>query len=520
MAGKQTRSNANRTLSARLSTRSVGVRRASQRAGYRGPEDLPASLRGTASDSGNSGNSGDSDLLGMLADTGAETRTAETLLRTLGATPLRPDQVGKPRQIDPAGLTKGGGVWIALAAQTGRQVDHAEVYPCRCEESRAKNYGRAECSRKWCECSGRPIKPNSAEDRQLPQDCCARTYNSVETLQYEQSELEIAKRTLQAQNAKKQAELYGPKENTDRSPTRTDATVIDDCDHASQLEDAPAINGLADTRAGQLAQRINQMNGKANNETQDLQDIHTTQNCRTTQMSTQIPHGTPNGNGFVRNTKTVSEGGLSPKRKKVGSHSKTDDICQISQHNGEAVAKRTDCCEVGQDGSEYAISAMGGSEAPGRTEAQLQETCNDGGNGSAAYPLNAQPYKTYLDRKEEYNEYLTEQLSTQLRTTYEDDLNAAKLRIKQNTCDCPTPWDNKSRNASSGIHCVDCHENFATAMAYDMHLDYVNAKTVRCKYPADIVDKSELGGSGKRLMKMAYSGEHMVWLMAGVATIR
>lgn len=51
------------------------------------------------------------------------------------------------------------------------------------------------------------------------------------------------------------------------------------------------------------------------------------------------------------------------------------------------------------------------------------------------------------------------------------------------TCPCQTPWDGDKR--AKGRHCIDCHENFASSSAFEMHKRWMLSP---CRRPQEIMD--------------------------------
>jgi hypothetical protein len=73
------------------------------------------------------------------------------------------------------------------------------------------------------------------------------------------------------------------------------------------------------------------------------------------------------------------------------------------------------------------------------------------------------------------------------------------------TCQCRTPWDDVKRGG--GFHCPDCHNNFQSAICYQMHRKWA---TQECRDPGDILDVD----TGEQILGLGRVGGFPVWYWA------
>jgi hypothetical protein len=73
---------------------------------------------------------------------------------------------------------------------------------------------------------------------------------------------------------------------------------------------------------------------------------------------------------------------------------------------------------------------------------------------------------------------------------------------EQVTCDCRTPWDGSK--VATGIHCVQCHQNWKSASVMAVHQRWV---TDHCRAPQSIVDCD----TGRPLLAATRVGDFVVW---------
>jgi hypothetical protein len=161
----------------------------------------------------------------------------------------------------------------------------------------------------------------------------------------------------------------------------------------------------------------------------------------------------------------------------------------------------------GQDGGQ----GEWGAEYTNHSDGDIWQAVEVADDEGVADPWQAGGYETYLDRLETRSDELETVKRAELAEQYTDALAKAKARIAADTCACPTPWDGEARNASTGLHCVECHENFQTIMAYDMHRKGIWDP---CIDPSEIINRREWGGSGKPLMRLGAKNGKPIWAMA------
>jgi LSD1 subclass zinc finger protein len=83
-------------------------------------------------------------------------------------------------------------------------------------------------------------------------------------------------------------------------------------------------------------------------------------------------------------------------------------------------------------------------------------------------------------------------------------IEASRARIWKELCTCRTPWDQTS--GAHGVHCPECHTNFASGVANYLHRPMF---ATECKDPGDVIDVDW----GHQLLGMEYRNGLPVWFV-------